>query len=155
MLRRGAASEREQLNAARVSGLLVSVISIALSLAVQNVNIAILVAIPLVIAASANFPVIMLTLYWRRFTSAGAVTGMLLGLAASLGLVLVGPTVMGDDAIFPLQFPALASVPIGFLGCYLGSLVSRRRRTEGADAEERRAYDEIVVRSNIGAPTDL
>lgn len=154
VFRRGEAGEREQLNAARLMGLLVSVLSIGLSLAVQNVNIAILVAVPLVIAASANFPVIMLTLYWRRFTSAGAVIGMLVGLAASLGLVLLSPTVMGDDAIFPLQFPAIVSVPIGFLGCYLGSLLTRGRGPGSSVADGRRAFDEMRVRANIGATTE-
>lgn len=144
VLRRGAADGREQLRAARITGLLVSVLSIALSLAFQNVNIAILVAVPLVIAASANFPVIMLTLYWRRFTASGAVIGMSTGLVVSVGLVLVSPTVMGEAALFPLQFPAIVSVPVGFLACYLGSRWGGRR----PDAV---AYERVRVRSVVGA----
>ncbi len=150
MIRNGEASEREQLRAARIMAVLVSVVSILLSLAVQNVNVAILVAIPLVFAASANVPVILLTLYWKRFNTSGAITGMLAGLIIPLVLILLSPDVMGENALFPLGNPGLVSVPLGFLGCYLGTVLSGTRAREERERGEQISYDEIYVRSNTG-----
>ncbi|QIN80621.1 sodium/solute symporter [Rubrobacter marinus] len=150
VIRNGEASDGEQLNAARIMAVVVSVLSIVLSLAVQNVNIAILVAVPLVIAASANVPVILLTLYWKRFNTTGAIVGMLTGLVASVGLTLVGPTAMGENALFPLAGPGLVSMPLGFLGCYLGTVLSGTRAREERERGTQVPYEEIHVRSNTG-----
>lgn len=150
VIRNGEASEREQLRAGRIAAALIVVSSILLSLGLQNVNIAILVAVPLVIAASANTPVILLLLYWKGFTTAGAIIGMLTGLIASIGLVLLGPTVMGEGAIFPLPNPALVSVPLGFVGCYLGSVLTGSRAREEREQGRQASYDEIYVRYNTG-----
>lgn len=150
VMRGGQASEREQLRAARIMSVLVSGLAILLSLAVQNVNIAILVAIPLVFAASANVPVILLTLYWKRFNTSGVIVGMLAGLVIPLILILISPTVMGESAIFPLGNPGLLSVPLGFLGCYLGTILGGRSAEREMREGRQVSYDEIYVRSNTG-----
>ena len=75
---------------------------------------------------------------------------MLVGVVASVGLILVGPTVMGEGALFPLGNPALVSVPIGFLACYLETVLSSTRAREEREQGEQISYDEIYVRANTG-----
>jgi len=163
VIRGGEASEQEQFRAARVAAIGVSVLAIILALVSQSFNVAFLVALAFAVAASANVPVILLTIFWRKFNTAGAITGMLTGLISSVGLVLISPNVLTGvtpaegvtpliplDPIFPLTNPALVSVPLGFLGCYLGTLLGGR----GAEREMREgiqtSYDEIHVRSLTG-----
>jgi cation/acetate symporter len=150
IIRKGMATEREQFMAGRITAVLVCTLAILLSLGLRNVNIAILVAVPLVIAASANFPVILLTLYWKKFNTSGAVTGMLTGLIASVGLIMLGPTGMGENAPFPLTNPALVSVPLGFLGCYVGTLLNFSFSRQGQPLGREISYDEIYVLINTG-----
>jgi cation/acetate symporter len=150
VIRRGEATEREQYQAARVAAVGISLAAIVLALFTQGFNVAFLVALAFAVAASANVPVILLLIFWRRFNTVGAISGMLTGLISSVGLVILSPNVLGDGAIFPLESPAIVSVPLGFLACYLGTVLSRR----GAEDEMRRGiqipYDEIYVRANTG-----
>jgi cation/acetate symporter len=125
--------------------------------------VAFLVALAFAVAASANVPVILLTIFWRRFNTTGAVTGMLVGLISCIVLIILSPNVMTGpnpeppltpiipiDPIFPFVYPALFSVPLGFLGCYLGTLLggggAEREREQGLQTD----YDEIYVRSITG-----
>ncbi|MCA1718046.1 MAG: cation acetate symporter [Actinobacteria bacterium] len=150
VIRGGEASDQEQLRAARIAAVGVSIIAIALALVAQGINVAILVVLTFAVAASANVPVILLTLFWEKFNTVGAITGMLVGVVASVGLILLGPTVMGEGALFPLGNPALVSVPIGFLACYLGTVLSSSRAREEREQGTQISYDEIYVRSNTG-----
>ncbi len=150
VIRNGEASDREQHNAARLTAVLVAVLSIVLALGAQSVNITVLVVLSFAVAASANVPVILLTLFWKRFTTAGAIIGMVTGIVSSVGLVLIGTNVMGESALFPLGNPALVSVPLGFLGCYLGTVLSGSRAREESERGEQVTYEEIYVRSNTG-----
>ena len=109
-----------------------------------------MVVLTFAVAASANVPVILLTLFWKKFNTVGAVAGILVGMLASVGLILLGPTVMGEGALFPLGNPALVSVPIGFLACYLGTVLSSSRAREEREQGTQISYDEIYVRSNTG-----
>ena len=85
-----------------------------------------------VFAASANFPPLILALFWRRFNTAGALTGIAFGIIASVIMIALSPPVWpGPDSQgspSPLTFPGLVTIPIGFLGCWLGTMLSRRRR---------------------------
>jgi cation/acetate symporter len=150
VIRGGEASDQEQLRAARIAAVGVSVIAIALALGAQGINITILVVLTFAVASSANVPVILLTLFWKKFNMAGAVTGMLVGVVASVGLILLGPTVMGEGALFPLGNPAIVSIPIGFLACYLGTVLSSSRAREEREQGTQIPYDEIYVRANTG-----
>jgi cation/acetate symporter len=109
-------------------------------------NVSILVGLAFAVAASANLPALLCALFWRRFNTAGAVTGVLGGLAASLILIALSPAVWpGSDSEgspVPLANPALFSFPIGFLCCWLGTVLSREYR------EER--YHELRVRAETG-----
>jgi cation/acetate symporter len=106
------------------------------------VNVAFLVGLAFAVAASANLPVIVLSIFWKRFTTAGAVTGLLVGLLSSILLIAVGPDFM-KDPLFPLKNPAIISIPMGFLGAIIGSLFARERTAEAL-------YPELVVRANTG-----
>jgi cation/acetate symporter len=116
------------------------------------------VALAFAVAASANLPVIVLSIYWRRFNTAGAVAGLAVGLLASLFLIIVSPSFMAIDpptvtgtarhliqakAWFPLENPGIVSVPLGFLAAIIGTLL-----TKEPSAEEK--FNELLVRSNTG-----
>jgi cation/acetate symporter len=126
-----------------------------------NANVAFLVALAFAVAASANLPVIVLSLFWKRFTTRGAVCGLGTGLVASILLIIIGPSIMGIDApgataaahliqarpIFPLENPGILSIPLGFVGAILGTLIGR----EPAAAAK---YDELsfaAASTGIGA----
>lgn len=143
VIRSGKATEKEQIKVARITSFVVGILAVVIGIFGKNLNVAFMVALAFAVASSANLPVILLTVFWKRFTTAGAVTGMLVGLAASLLLTFIGPTGMGKEAIFPLQNPGIVSIPLGFLGAILGSLVSKDWK-----AEEK--FSEIYVRANTG-----
>lgn len=151
IIKKGKITEKEQVVAARVGSLIISVISILLALGAQTLNVAFLVSLAFCIAASANLPVIIYTIYWKRFNTSGAVTAMLSGLISALVLVAVSPNVWNPTpgaAIFvgePLVFltnPAIVSVPIGFIGGWIGTLLSK----EVDDAK----YREVEVKAQTG-----
>jgi cation/acetate symporter len=163
VFRGGEASEREQLRAARYAAVGISVAAILLALPAESFNVAFLVALAFAVAASANVPVILLTIFWKRFNTAGAVTGILVGLISAVVLVAISPNVLTGpnpeppatpiipiDYIFPLKSPALVSVPLGFLGCYLGTILGGRGAEREREQGLQTSYDEIRVRANTG-----
>ncbi|OYX75953.1 MAG: cation acetate symporter [Rhizobiales bacterium 32-66-11] len=149
VMRGGKVGEREQVKVARIATLAVGVFAILFGLLAQGINVAVLVILAISIAASANFPVIVLSLFWRRFNTAGVVAGMTAGLVSSVVLAMLGPAFMGADALFPIVNPAIASVPIGFLGAILGALLSPR------DPVSEAQFDEVVFRANTGLRDDV
>jgi len=163
VIRGGEATQEEQFRAARYAAVGISVAAILLALPAESFNVAFLVALAFAVAASANVPVILLTIFWKKFNTTGAVTGMLVGLISAVVLVILSPNVLTGpspappatpiipiDPLFPLKSPALISVPLGFLGCYLGTILGGR----GAEREREQglqvSYDEIRVRANTG-----
>ncbi|MGI8859170.1 MAG: solute symporter family protein [Rubrobacteraceae bacterium] len=143
--RGGQATDREQLRAARISAGAICAFALVLALGAQGFNLAFLATLAFAMAASANLPVILLTIYWSRFNLTGAVSGMVAGLASSVGLVLISPNFLGENALFPFTNPALVSIPVGFIASYLGTLLGREGR------EGYTPYKEIYVRSNVGS----
>lgn len=151
ILRRGEATEKEQVVAARWASIGVAVLSILLALFAQNMNVAFLVALAFAVAASANLPILVLTIFWRKFNTAGAVTGMLTGLFSSLFLVAISPNVWSPEGaailtgepLFSLSNPGIVSIPLGFLGAYIGTIVSSKK-------EDAKKFDEILVKANTG-----
>jgi len=151
VIRHGKATEKEQMKMAKWASVGVSVISILLALFAQSLNVAFLVALAFAVAASANLPVILFTIFWRRFNTTGAVSGMLVGLFSSLILVALSPNVWNPvagkailvgEALFPLPNPGIVSIPLGFLAAWIGTMLSTTR----SDAK----YDEILVKANTG-----
>ena len=136
--------EGEEVRVARVTAFVVGAVSIGIAIVLgPAANVAFLVALAFAVAASANFPVIVLSLFWRRFNTVGAVCGLGTGLVSSLVLILISPSIMGDNAVFPLENPGIISIPLGFLGAVLGTFVRREPA-----AEEK--FTELSVRANTG-----
>lgn len=152
ILRRGQATEKEQMLAARWASVGVSVLSILLALFAQKMNVAFLVSLAFAVAASANLPTIVFTIFWRRFNTTGAITGMLVGLISALVLVFFSPNVWSPqpgaaifvgEPLFKLANPGIISIPLGFIGAIVGTLVSSKKADE-------KKYTEIVVKANTG-----
>ncbi|MBY0123028.1 cation acetate symporter [Bacillus sp. S/N-304-OC-R1] len=151
IIKKGKATEKQQMLAAKYASLSVSVLSILLALFAQNLNVAFLVSLAFCVAGSANLPVIVYTIYWKRFNTTGAMVAMLSGLISALVLVAISPSVMSPvegatlitgNPIFPLTNPALVSVPVGFIGGIIGTLLSSKH-----DAKR---FAEVKVKANTG-----
>ncbi|MBB0232097.1 sodium/solute symporter [Streptomyces calidiresistens] len=141
VIRRGKASEKEEIKVARLAAFGVGVAAIVLAIFAQNLNVAFLVALAFAIAASANLPTVLLSLFWKRFNTTGALAGIYGGLASALILVFFSPVVSGkvdangnslslfpagvDFAWFPLENPGLVSIPLGLLCAVVGTLLSK------------------------------
>lgn len=152
IIRKGQATEKQQLTAARYAAIGVAVVSILIALGAEKQNVAFLVALAFTVAASANTPVILLTIFWRKFTTTGAIAGMLTGLISCLVLILLSPSVWNPEAgkalftgkaLFSLANPGIVSIPLGFLAAVIGSLLSAKQ-VDGAK------FDEILVTANTG-----
>jgi len=98
LIKKGNVRERDQVLAARVTAIVVGIVATLLGILAEGVNVAVLVILAICIAASANFPVLALSLFWRRFNTGGVIGGMGLGLISSVGLALIGPAYLGKDA---------------------------------------------------------
>ena len=119
VVRHGAASDREQLRVARGSTILLGVLAIVLGIVFKGQNVAYMVGLAFAIAASANFPALVLSMFWRKFTTRAAQASMILGTASSLVLIYLSPTIQIDvlknsSAWFPLRNPGLVSIPLSF-----------------------------------------
>ncbi|MCX4509877.1 cation acetate symporter [Streptomyces sp. NBC_01619] len=152
VIRRGQATEKEELRAARWATVLIGIVSIALGAMARDLNVAGLVALAFAVAASANLPTILYSLFWKRFTTQGALWSIYGGLTSSVLLVLFSPVVSGkptsmfpsaDFAWFPLENPGLVSIPLGFLLGWLGTLLSKEEPDKGK-------YAELEVKSLTG-----
>jgi cation/acetate symporter len=153
VLKRGQTSERQEVQVARVSAFVIGAISIVLSIFAQSLNVAFLVALAFAVAASGNLPAILYSLFWKRFTTAGATAAIYGGLISAVALVFFSPVVSGSPTAmfphsdwhwFPLSNPGIISIPLGFLCGWLGTVLSR----EPADEAK---YAEMEVRSLTGA----
>ncbi|MHC2104354.1 cation/acetate symporter ActP [Methylobacterium sp. CM6246] len=150
-LRRGRATEQREVQVSKAAAVAISLVAMGLGILFENQNIAFLVGLVFAIAASANFPVILLSVAWRDLTTRGAVTGSLAGLVSSLVLVALSPgvwtaTLKLGAAPFPYDNPALFSVPLAFLTSWA---VSRLDRSEAA-ASVRTAYAAQHVTAHTG-----
>jgi cation/acetate symporter len=130
VIRHGTADAREQLAVARVATVGLGLTAVALGIAFHGQNVAFMVSLAFAIAASSNFPALVLSIFWGRCTTAGAVTCMVVGTGATLLLIAASPTVQVDllgwpEAWFPLRNPALVTIPLAFASGIVVSLVGR------------------------------
>ncbi len=146
-------SPGEERRVARIAAFVVGAVAITIAIMLgPKANVAFLVALAFAVAASANVPDIVLSIFWKRFNTSGAVWGLAAGLIGSIVLIFIGPSIMGTDGkhfvnhapIFPLENPGLLSVPIGFLGAFIGTLIAGREES----AEEK--FTELEVRATTG-----
>jgi cation/acetate symporter len=151
VIKRGNASERKEVGVARISALVIGAIAIALSIFAQSLNVAFLVALAFAVAASANLPAILYSLFWKRFNTAGALWSIYGGLLSAVILVFFSPVVSGSATAmfphqdwhwFPLSNPGIISIPLGFFFGWLGTVLSKE-----TDVEK---YAELEVRSLTG-----
>ncbi|MFF0285619.1 cation acetate symporter [Streptomyces sp. NPDC005262] len=152
VIRKGKATEKEEVRAAKWATVAIGIVSIGLGALARDLNVAGLVALAFAVAASANLPTILYSLFWKRFTTQGALWSIYGGLASSVLLVLFSPVVSSkptsmfpdaDFAWFPLENPGLISIPLGFLLGWLGSLLSKEEPDKGK-------YAELEVKSLTG-----
>ncbi|MFE7709603.1 cation acetate symporter [Streptomyces sp. NPDC057486] len=153
VIRKGRATEKEEMRAARWATVLIGAVAIILGAFARDMNVAGLVALAFAVAASANLPTLLYSLFWKRFNTQGALWSIYGGLASSVILVLFSPVVSGnaktsmfkgvDFAWFPLENPGLISIPLGFLLGWLGSLLSKEEPDKGK-------YAELEVKSLTG-----
>jgi cation/acetate symporter len=151
VIKRGAAGERDEVRVARIAALVIGAIAIALSIFAQSLNVAFLVALAFAVAASANLPAILYSLFWKRFNTSGALWSIYGGLISAVVLVFFSPVVSGSPTAmfpahdwhwFPLSNPGILSIPIGFLCGWIGTVLSKEDDVE--------KYAELEVRSLTG-----
>ncbi|EKE6564869.1 cation/acetate symporter ActP [Escherichia coli] len=145
------ATEREELRVSKITVLILGVIAIILGVLFENQNIAFMVGLAFAIAASCNFPIILLSMYWSKLTTRGAMMGGWLGLITAVVLMILGPTIwvqiLGHEkAIFPYEYPALFSISVAFLGIWFFSATDNS--AEGA--RERELFRAQFIRSQTG-----
>jgi cation/acetate symporter len=151
VVRKGRDSEKEEVWVAKIAAVAIGAISIAIAvIGGEGLNVSFMVGLAFAVAASAIFPALLLALTWRRFNTSGAITGVLVGVVSSIALVIISPTVWpGPDSeggalgFYDLANPGIVSIPLGFIGCWLGTVLSREEVAE-------RSFDELYVRSETG-----
>jgi cation/acetate symporter len=148
LIKKGRVDEKQQVLVARITAVAVGIVATLLGILAEGVNVAVLVILAICIAASANFPVLLLSLFWKRFNTGGVVGGMGLGLVSSVGLALIGPAFLGPNAIWPLVNPTVVALPLGILGAVVGSLIV------GRNHEHEKRFDEVTFRTQTGLRSD-
>ncbi|MDD2408950.1 MAG: cation acetate symporter [Tepidiphilus sp.] len=153
LFKEGKADSASELRVSRIATLCLGVVAVLLGIAFEKQNVAFMVSLAFAVAASANFPVLLLSVLWKDCTTRGAVTGGFLGLIASVGLTVVSPAVWEDvlgnakgSAWFPYTSPALFSMLVGFIGTWLFSVLDQSEQAK----KERAAYAAQRVRSETG-----
>jgi cation/acetate symporter len=156
VIKRGNVSPEKEVRVAKISAIVIGLISIVLAIGAQGLNVAFLVAIAFAIAASGNLPAVLYSLFWKKFNTRGAVWAIYGGLATALILLVFSPNVSGAETsllklsevgfrfdYFPLANPGIVSIPFGFLFGWLGTITSNERNSQ--------KYAELEVRSLSGA----
>ncbi|MBN3770318.1 MULTISPECIES: cation acetate symporter [Burkholderia] len=153
VFKNGNANSADELKVSRITTLVLGVIAVLLGIAFEKQNVAFMVSLAFAVAASANFPVLFLSMMWKGCTTRGAVIGGFLGLVSSVGLTIVSPSVweatLGypkGSAWFPYTSPALFSMTIGFVGVWLFSVLDTSLRAKA----EKGAFAAQQVRSETG-----
>ncbi|WP_336769173.1 cation/acetate symporter ActP [Pantoea endophytica] len=151
VIREGKATERDELRISKITVLVLGVVAIALGILFEKQNIAFMVGLAFSIAASCNFPIILLSMYWSKLTTRGAMVGGWLGLVTAVLLMILGPTiwvqVLGHEKpIYPYEYPALFSMLAAFIGIWLFSITDHSAR----GAQERARFRGQFIRSQTG-----
>ena len=148
VIRRGQAAEHEQFVVARAATIVLAIASIVLGIVFKGQNVAFMVGLAFAIAASANFPALVMSVFWRAFTTRGAQASMIVGTASALILIYLSPTVQVDilkqpTAWFPLRNPGLVTIPLSFLVGIVVSLIA-------PEPEAARRFAEVEHRIHFG-----
>jgi len=151
VIARGRASDADEVRVSKIAAIAIGIVAVLLAYAFENQNVAFMAGLALAVAASCNFPVLAMAIFWRGTTTRGAVTGGLVGLVSSVLLVVLSRTVWVAvlhfaAAPFPYDNPALFSMPLAFLSIWIFSVTDRSARAE----TERQAFDAQFVQSETG-----
>lgn len=151
VLRKGRVDSMTEMKVSKIATVVLGIVAIIMGIAFENQNIAFVVGLAFAIAASANFPILVLSMYWRRLTTRGAVIGGTMGLSSAVILLILSPVVwvsiLGNKtAIFPYEYPALFSVTIAFITTWFFSITDN---SQGAK-DEQEAFEAQFIRSQTG-----
>lgn len=154
VLRQGKATESEELRVSKITVFILGIVAIFLGIIFEKQNIAYMVGLAFSVAASCNFPIILLSMYWKKLTTRGAVVGGWAGLFTAVILMILGPAVwvnvLGNQyPIYPYEYPALFSMLMAFTGSWLFSVTDK---SAAGEAERQQFYIQFV-RSEIGVRT--
>jgi len=151
VFKKGKVNEKKELFVSKISAIILGCVAIFLGILFEQQNVAFMVGLAFAVAASANFPLLFLAMYWKRLTSKGALIGGSAGLITATVLVILGPTVWVevleyDQPIFPYRYPALFSVTTAFIMMWLFSVMDKSKSAK----REISAFDSQFIQSQIG-----
>jgi len=151
VIKKGKTDGLMEMKVSKISTVILGIVAIFLGIIFEDQNIAFMVGLAFAIAASANFPILFLSMFWSKLTTRGALLGGSLGLATAAVLVILGPTVWVDvlgnaEAIFPNKYPALFSVTAAFVGIWFFSITDNSEDAQ----KEKEAYEAQYIRSQTG-----
>ncbi|MDT8311342.1 MAG: cation acetate symporter [Methylophaga sp.] len=154
VIKKGEASGPMEMRVSRIATVALGVMAILLGILFEKQNIAFMVGLAFAIAASANFPILLLSMYWKNLTTRGAFIGGFAGLLTAVVLVILGPIVWVDifgfaEAIFPYRYPALFSVAVAFIGIWFFSITDHSSQAQ--QARDLFEYQYIRSQTGIGA----
>ena len=145
------ATEEQEIRVSKIAVIIIGIVGVVLGIAFENQNIAFMVGLAFAIAASANFPILFLSIYWRGLTTRGAVIGGFIGLLTAVILVVVGPIVWvqilgNEEALFPYKHPALFSVTTAFVAIWFFSKTDNSQRAK----DEKELFEAQNIRAQTG-----
>ncbi|EMO6567326.1 cation acetate symporter [Proteus mirabilis] len=151
VIKNGQADERQELKVSKITVVILGIVAIGLGILFEKQNIAFMVGLAFSIAASCNFPIILLSMYWKGLTTRGAVIGGWSGLIVAVTLMILGPTIwvsiLGHETpIYPYEYPALFSMIIAFIISWLFSITDN----SSLATQERMKFEAQFIRSQIG-----
>ena len=154
VIKHGQATGDDEIRVSKIATVVLGVVAILLGILFEEQNIAFMVGLAFAIAASANFPVLFLSMYWKNLTTRGAFIGGFAGLLTAIVLVIIGPIVWVDilgneSALFPYKYPAIFSVTTAFISIWFFSITDRSARAEQERAQFRHQY--IRSQTGVGA----
>ena len=153
VIKKGNASSADELRISKITTICLGIVAVILGITFEKQNIAFMVSLAFAIAASANFPVLFMSVLWKGTTTRGATIGGFLGLISAVGLTVVSPAIWEavllnpkGSALFPYTSPALFSMAIGFIGIWLFSVTDKSARAD----VDKAGYAAQKVRSETG-----
>ena len=155
VIRKGKATDAEEMKVSKRTVLVIGIVAILLGFAFENQNIAFMVGLAFALAASANFPILILSIYWSKLTTRGAFIGGFMGLITAVVLVVLSKTVWVDifkfeQAIFPYTQPALFSIAVAFIGIWFFSITDKSARAE----QDKAGFEAQQIRADTGIGAD-
>ncbi|WP_066166455.1 cation acetate symporter [Aliarcobacter cryaerophilus] len=155
VIRKGQATDAEEMKVSKRTVIVIGIVAVLLGFAFENQNIAFMVGLAFAVAASANFPILILSIYWSKLTTRGAFIGGFIGLLTAVILVVLSKTVWVDifgfeKAIFPWTHPALFSVAAAFIGIWFFSITDSSARAE----EDKSGFEAQKIRGETGIGSD-